>query len=47
VRAAWFDPRTGTILLIGHFANRGIRRFVPPGQPKAGNDWALLLDSSD
>ncbi|WP_448537578.1 glycoside hydrolase family 140 protein [Sphingobium yanoikuyae] len=47
VRAAWFDPRTGTIQLIGHFANRGIRRFVPPGQPKAGNDWALLLDSSD
>jgi hypothetical protein len=46
VRAAWFDPRTGQAQAIGIFANRGRRLFTPPGTPKPGNDWALLLDDA-
>ena len=44
VRAAWYDPRTGNFTSIGAFANRGTRRFTPPGTPAPGNDWALVLD---
>ena len=46
VRAAWFDPRTGQTQPIGIFANRGRRLFTPPGKPKPGNDWALLLNDA-
>jgi hypothetical protein len=45
-RAAWFDPRTGQTQPIGTFPNRGKRLFTPPGTPKPGNDWALLLDDA-
>lgn len=44
VRAAWFDPRTGIQTPIGRFANSGERLFIPPGKPRPGNDWVLLLD---
>ena len=44
VRAAWFDPRTGTQTPIGRFPNRGQRLFTPPGTPRPGSDWVLLLD---
>ncbi|GAA4006140.1 glycoside hydrolase family 140 protein [Sphingomonas humi] len=46
VRAAWFDPRTGNQKPIGTFPNSGTRLFTPPGTPKPGNDWALLLDDA-
>jgi hypothetical protein len=46
VRAAWFDPRTGQSTPIGTFPNKGIRLFTPPGSPKPGNDWALVLDDA-
>ncbi|MBC2664208.1 glycoside hydrolase family 140 protein [Novosphingobium flavum] len=46
VRASWFDPRTGRFTPIGTFANRGVRRFTPPGRPSPGNDWALVLDDA-
>jgi hypothetical protein len=44
VTASWFDPRTGTAQKIGDFPNSGVRRFVPPGTPRDGNDWVLVLD---
>ena len=46
VRAAWYSPRNGTVTPIGSFANRGTRRFDPPGETAPGNDWALVLDDA-
>lgn len=46
VRAAWFSPRDGGSTPIGVFANRGERRFTPPGEAKPGNDWVLVLDDA-
>ncbi len=44
VKAWWFDPRTGQANVIGTYANQGTRQFDPPGEPKRGNDWILVLD---
>ena len=44
VRAAWFDPRTGTSTGLGTFNAQDTRRFTPPGTPGRGNDWVLVLD---
>jgi hypothetical protein len=44
INAWWFDPRTGNAEKIGTFANKGKRRFTPPGDPGRGNDWVLVLD---
>ena len=44
VRAWWFDPRTGAATEIGSYPNRGSRTFDPPGEPRLGNDWILVLD---
>ncbi|NTE04417.1 DUF4038 domain-containing protein [Agrobacterium tumefaciens] len=44
VKASWFDPRRGKTMLIGTFENKGIKEFNPPGKPKNGNDWVLVLD---
>ncbi len=46
VKAWWYDPRDGTTQLIGAYANRGERLFTPPGKPRAGNDWVLVLDDA-
>jgi len=46
VRAAWYDPRTGTRREIGTFQNTGKLEFDPPGEPAPGNDWALILDDA-
>jgi hypothetical protein len=46
VKAAWFDPRTGAYQQIGTFTNEGIQEFDPPGKPKHGNDWVLVLDEA-
>jgi hypothetical protein len=45
VRAAWFDPRTGTQTAIGAYPNEGARNFDPPGEAARGNDWVLVLDA--
>jgi hypothetical protein len=29
---------------IGIFNNTGIKKFIPPQKPRAGNDWVLVLD---
>ncbi len=36
----WFKPSDGTTVLIGSFANSGIRTFTPPD----ANDWVLVID---
>jgi hypothetical protein len=46
VKAAWYSPRDGRTVPAGTFANRGERRFDPPGEPAAGNDWVLVLDDA-
>ncbi len=43
VRAAWFDPRTGTSETIGEFAAEGEQTFAPP-RIGHGYDWVLVLD---
>jgi hypothetical protein len=44
VRAWWYNPRDGSAAEIGVFENGGARRFDPPGEQAAGNDWVLVLD---
>jgi hypothetical protein len=46
LRAAWYSPRDGSTKEIGTFANRGTRKFTPPGEPAPGNDWVLVLDDA-
>jgi hypothetical protein len=45
VTAKWYDPTNGTYISIGSgFANRGTRKFTPPGTNSAGDgDWLLVL----
>ena len=40
----WFDPRNGSVTLIGELPNSGAQQFRPPGEPRRGNDWVLVLD---
>ncbi len=47
VRASWYSPRDGSTRQIGIFPNTGVAKFTPPGEPRPGNDWALVLDSLD
>lgn len=44
VNATWFDPRTGKTSVIGKIKNTGVAKFNPPGEPKNGNDWVLILE---
>ena len=46
VKAWWYNPRDGSAELLGHFANKGVRSFDPPGQQQNGNDWVLVLDDA-
>ncbi len=46
VKASWYNPRNGTTTLIGSFANKGTVPFDPPGEPKNGNDWVLIIDKA-
>ncbi|MEP0366441.1 MAG: glycoside hydrolase family 140 protein [Cyclobacteriaceae bacterium] len=45
VSASWFDPRTGTVVKVGDYDNKGQVSFDPPGEPENGNDWVLVLES--
>jgi hypothetical protein len=45
VKASWYDPRPGEQQEIGVKENQGTQTFDPPGEPKDGNDWVLILDS--
>jgi hypothetical protein len=44
LHAYWWHPTDAGIIEIGKFANKGKRKFQPPGQLKNGNDWVLVLD---
>ncbi|WP_052508067.1 glycoside hydrolase family 140 protein [Sphingomonas hengshuiensis] len=46
VVARWYSPRDGSVVVIGSFANRGERRFDPPGAAGPGQDWVLVLDDA-
>ena len=46
VKAAWYSPSDGRWVPAGTFANKGQRRFDPPGETKPGNDWVLVLDDA-
>lgn len=45
VKATWFNPRDGSVQLIGEFSNTGERVFTPPN-PGELLDWALVLDDA-
>ena len=47
VKAQWYSPRDGKFTPVATFANRGVRRFDPPGEAGPGNDWVLVLDDAD
>jgi hypothetical protein len=46
VTTSWYSPRDGSVTKIGVFANRGERRFDPPGDKAPGNDWVLVIDDA-
>jgi hypothetical protein len=43
LKAWWFDPREGTEIAIGEFANTGFQIFTPPSSGE-NNDWVLVID---
>jgi hypothetical protein len=43
VVASWFNPRDGKTALIDDISNKGVQEFNPPAEPKAGNDWVLVI----
>ncbi|UEG52847.1 glycoside hydrolase family 140 protein [Mucilaginibacter daejeonensis] len=45
IKASWFDPRTGKITAGITQAKARVLNFNPPGEPKKGNDWVLILDA--
>ena len=45
VKAYWYDPRNGSVELIGEFPATGTREFTPPSSG-AENDWVLVLDDA-
>lgn len=46
VKASWYSPRDGSKKSLGMFSNKGKITFDPPGVPKEGNDWVLVLESA-
>jgi len=45
VNAWWYNPREGTVSMIGTYTNTGTRTFDPPGGQSFGNDWILVVDN--
>ena len=45
IQAHWFNPRTGTTMDAGKFANQGRREFTCPAEG-FGADWVLVLDDA-
>jgi len=39
--ASWYNPRTGETTSLGAVHSN---TFDPPGEPRPGNDWVLILD---
>lgn len=47
LQASWYDPKNGRYTDIGVVSNSGSRSFDPPGEPHEGNDWVLVLKSTN
>jgi hypothetical protein len=45
IKSSWFNPRTGAITAGVTQAKAKTLSFNPPGEPKNGNDWVLILDA--
>jgi hypothetical protein len=45
VKAHWYDPRKGTWLSIGEYANTGSRQFTAPSRGEK-DDWVLVLEDA-
>jgi hypothetical protein len=43
-KASWYNPRTGETTALG--APNSLT-FDPPGEPRPGNDWVLILDKPE
>jgi hypothetical protein len=43
----WYNPRNGEYSSAGGYKTSGIMEFNPPGEPKAGNDWVLVIEWSN
>lgn len=43
-KASWFHPTDGATTPIDLTNTKGIVSFDPPGEPKEGNDWVLVLE---
>jgi hypothetical protein len=41
--ASWYNPRTGETTTLGAVHSN---TFDPPGDPRPGNDWVLILDKT-
>lgn len=39
----WFNPRTGSSMDAGEFANQGTHAFIAPSEG-FGSDWVLIVD---
>lgn len=44
-RFSWFCPRDGMLLKGGRSEKNDLHEFDPPGLPKNGNDWVLILEN--
>ena len=45
--ARWYDPRTGKFQKLGTYTVKAKQQFDPPGKAEPGNDWVLVLDSTN
>jgi Protein of unknown function (DUF4038)/Putative collagen-binding domain of a collagenase len=45
VKAQWYDPRKGTWLPVGEYANTGAREFAAPSRGEK-DDWVLVLEDT-
>jgi len=45
IKSSWFNPRTGVTTAGTTQAKAKTLAFNPPGDPKNGNDWVLILDA--
>ena len=43
-KASWYNPRNGKETVIHHLNATPFPVFNPPGKPKEGNDWVLILE---
>ncbi|HEY4109191.1 glycoside hydrolase family 140 protein [Puia sp.] len=43
-KGSWYNPRTGETIAIGTVTSP---TFDPPGEPHPGNDWVLILDTTE